>query len=190
MSPEKELDIVVFEADLSYAHGKSTNNLEKSEKVVFNKTEFSGPLKLTTTYELLNALVGFRVGKRFDAPFGVEFNGGANLLGTDIAVASNSISNSKRSFNGGPYIGGKVTCLPTDNLTFYIQMLIMPSPHLLHVGDIGGTLAGVGLSYKVFKYASVFVDWRDYDVTIHKPIEESDINLNVSGPRFGVEMTF
>lgn len=175
----------VLEADVAYLHGKSTIRLTDKEKTTFNVTEFNGPLAVDASYGVLNSMLGIRSGNVYRDSVGVEFLLGVDYLRTNLKLQSGLKSESKSLDNVGPYFGGKLSYKPTDYLTMYSRLLMIVS-----LMSLDGSIFDGGISAKIHKNVSMFAEWRHFSALIHTPMSESNIVLNVSGPRVGVEVAF
>lgn len=185
LSSEQSSKTEVLEADVAYIRGKSTIRLTDKEKTTFNVTQFNGPLAVDASYGLLNSMLGIRTGKIYKDSVGAEFLAGIDYLWTDLKLQSGTKSDSKNIDSFGPYFGGKLSYKPADYFTLYARFLMIVS-----LMSMDGSIFDGGASVRLHKNISMFAEWRNFSALIHTPMSESNIVVNISGPRVGVEVAF
>lgn len=174
-----------LEVDTSYVQGKASQTLTGTDHIILGNTTFTAPAKIDSSFNIFNAMLGVRYGILIKEMLGAELLGGAFGMNSNIELQSGSISQGKSMFNYGPYIGGKLSFMPIDNLKLYGRHIT----NLSLFDDFQWTSDELGLAFKAHRNIALFAGWRWLDIT-HDKIIDSDIHMKVSGPMAGLEFTF
>jgi len=173
-----------LELDLAYGAGEDLQMLGVGESVNLDGMTFTGPGTLQNEVDLTAGSATWRMD--FLSPGdGVSF-GGALLLGAaftnlDIEISNGAVSERSTLANGGPILGGQFHIQPRPWIELHVRSTIQ-----VGISDDPSSLATweAGLELEPHPTIGLFAGWRwwNYD----KEVPGSDIDLELSGPTFGL----
>ncbi|HKK53795.1 MAG TPA: hypothetical protein VKA74_19525 [Myxococcota bacterium] len=166
-------------------------NLSASQFVDFDGRDFIGPQRTRSDLTLHVASTSVRGGLRLIDLFALEVLAGVSLSALDLEIRGAGTRSQDLGFGLGPMVGARFTFTPHPVVDLYGQWQL----HLLEVigsdGRDGLLLRSreAGVRLHLTRHLSLFGGWRewDYDENVEN---ESDIDLDLSGPTFGSLLRF
>lgn len=180
--------------DLDYVaavDARDAANLSASQFVDYDGREFPGPQRLRYDLTLHLGSASARAGIRIIDMFALEALAGVSLSALDLEIRGSGISERDVGVGIGPKGGVRFTFTPHPVIDVYGQWEL----HLLEVIGSDGRnevfLRGweAGARLHMTSNLSLFGGWREweYDESVRN---ESDIDLELNGPTFGVLVRF
>lgn len=180
--------------DLEYVaavDGEDDANLSASQLVDYDGRDFAGPQRLRYDLTLHLGSASVRGGVRFIDMFTLEALAGVSVSALDLEIRGAGVSEQDLGVGIGPKTGARFTFTPHPVVDLYGQWQL----HLLEVVGTDGRDDVVlrsweaGARLHLTGHLSLFGGWRewDYDENVDN---ESDIDLELSGPTFGALLRF
>ncbi len=154
----------------------------------FRGYHFIGPTRVTADYDLYVGTLAPRGGFWIYEIVGIDGFLGAGINYLDLELESGASRESDTSVAGGPAFGGQLTVpAPFDWLTVYAKAGV-----LFGFGDGDTSLSNkeVGLTVSPVPGLGIIAGWRWWDYEEEHYGSGADIDLRLSGPMAGLQLTF
>ncbi len=156
----------------------------------FRGYHFIGPTRVTADYDLYVGTLAPRGGFWIYEIVGIDGFLGAGINYLDLELESGASRESDTSVAGGPAFGGQLTVhlpAPFDWLTVYAKAGV-----LFGFGDGDTSLSNkeVGLTVSPVPGLGIIAGWRWWDYEEENYGSGADIDLRLSGPVAGLQLTF
>ena len=184
-SPPSMQALAALDFGFGYGQGASSQDLAFGELVSFDDVDFRGPAHLRYIYELSVFSAAFRGGGRIPGVLDIEGFLGAGWTSLDLVAKSPYARAHDVVHDVGFLFGVKLTGHPFRWLDLYAR-----GSELIAEGQDGLGDAELGFALKPVGGLSLFAGWRWWDYDEEVPADESDIELDISGPTCGVELLF
>ncbi len=172
--------------DLTYGEAKSSQDLKAGERFRMDDLDVTGPARVSHDYDMWAWSFAARGGFWVNGFFGFEGIGGFAFQHLDIEAKSGGQRVGDDEIYGGPLFGAQLSLNPFSWFTLFARGSITFG----FLEDLYNlTSAETGISLTPHDRVSVFGGWRWWDLEVDRS-GEADIELEMSGPVFGVHVHF
>ena len=176
--------------DFSYGGGSSSQNLPSGEVLRFGGTRFTGPARVSHDYDLYVFTVAPRGGLLIYDTLAIEgmIGGGFNYF--DLELESAGTSESGDRIAGGPLFGTQITWRLPDPLRW--ASLYGRASVLVGFGDADTQLNNLeaGIIFNPTSTIGIMAGWRRWEYFEEFNGSDADVDLVLSGPMAGLQITF
>lgn len=177
-----------LEIDLGHAAGKDRQSVGFGDEIDFDGTTFSGPVTVRNEADLLAGSATFRADFQSDGDrfaFGGAFLVGGGFTSLNLEVSSAALSERDMFTNFGPIVGGQFHLVPAPWIELRVRSTIQ-----IGISDDPSVLTTLETGIEVEPHPSIglFLGWRLWDYA--KERKGSDIDVELSGPTFGLNFEF
>jgi hypothetical protein len=170
--------------DLTYGEGKSSQDLDALETFEMDDLDVTGPARVSHDYDMWAWSFAARGGFWVEGFFGLEGLGGIAFEHLDVEAKSGGVRVSDNEIYGGPLLGAQISLRPFEWFTLFARGSITFG----FFEDLYNLTSGeTGISVTPHEHVSIFGGWRWWDLEVDRE-GEADIQLEMSGPLFGVQV--
>ncbi len=161
-----------------------TQNIQAGESFRMDSLNIVGPARVSHDYDLYSWSFVARGGFWVDGYFGLEGLGGIAFEYLDIEASSGGVTVGDDEIYAGPLFGAQLSLKPVPWCTIYGRGSITFG-FLEELFEFAN--AEAGLSFAPHEKVTVFGGWRWWDLEVDRS-GEADIELELSGPTFGLQI--
>lgn len=178
---------LALDLDLAFGRASTDQDLDASDRVNLDSTDFLGPGKLDVDYDIYLWTFAARIGGWAGEVVAFEGIAGLSLTDLEMKLSMGPLDESDTDVNFGPVVGGRITFRAVDWFDIFLQLRASS----FWGGGTAGTYSDtrLGIVAEPVPGLGFTAGWR-FIVYRSDRVADSDYRLDLGGPTLGVRLRF